>query len=296
MSKRSSYVLGILLTLILGSILQHYLCCGDSGASVGSDDKQALSKIGIFSFSGEDFKYGSKGSFIFLRDEFDHLPISYDSINLGIELLKKHLELHPDQNLSITGYAFSSEGNKSIFPNLGFARANSTKNYFVSKGISKERVFLDGKISNGILSQGDSLLEGVSFVLLRSDTESGLTDYGQLKQEINDNPIHLYFEVGQSTINISENDRSKMGKIIDYLDHVGDSELILTGHTDNTGDRAENFILGEARANFLKSYLINNGVQESMIKTSSKGPDEPIASNSTQEGRSLNRRVTINLF
>lgn len=155
---------------------------------------------------------------------------------------------------------------------------------------------MEGKLSERILSQGDSLLDGVSFMLSHVDTVSDPIDYAQLKQEINENPINLYFDVGESVINISDSDREKMSKIIDYLDRVSDAELIVTGHTDSTGNREENIALGADRAEFLKGYLIRNGVEEGQITTSSKGPDEPIADNSTEEGRSLNRRVTIKLI
>lgn len=296
MSKRISYVFGIILTLILGGILQYFICCKDSDTLMESKNGQSFRNFGIFSLNSKDFNYQSIGNFSFLREDFNYLPISYDSINIGIELLKEHLEIHPEKDLSITGYAFSSEENKSVFPNLGFARANSTKNYFILKGIAKERIYLEGKISEDLLDHSDTLVNGVSFLLFQSEGGTVNHDYNQIKKEINEDPIQLYFEVGQSSIFIAESDRVKMSKIIDYLDHVVDSGLILTGHTDDTGDRAGNFILGEARADFLKSYLIRNGVQESKITTSSKGPDEPIADNSTEEGRSQNRRVTVKIF
>jgi OmpA-OmpF porin, OOP family len=295
MSKQIGYVIGIVLTLILGGILQYFICCKHSDTTRESKNDTSFRNLGVFSLKGEDLDYRSIGNFTFLKEDYDYIPISYDSIIIGIELLKRHLETHPDKNLSITGYAFSSEENKSVFPNLGFARANSTKNYFISRGIAKERIYLEGKISDDLLDQQDTLVNGVSFLLFQLEEGIESTDYEQVKREINEDPIHLYFDVGQSSIFIGESDRVKMSKIMDYLDHVVDSELILTGHTDNTGDRADNFILGEARADFLKSYLIRNGVQESKIYTSSKGPDEPISDNSTEEGRSQNRRVTVKI-
>jgi outer membrane protein OmpA-like peptidoglycan-associated protein len=295
MSKQIGYVIGIVLTLILGGILQYFICCKHSDTTMESNNDTSFRNPGVFSLKGEDLDYRSIGNFTFLKEDYDHLPISYDSINIGIELLKRHLETHPEKNLSITGYAISWEENKSLFPNLGFARANSTKNYFTSRGIAKERIYLDGKIADDLLDQNDTLVSGVSFFLFQTEEGAESTDYVQIKKEINENPIHLYFEVGEASIFIGDSDRVKMSKIIDYLDHVVDSELILIGHTDNTGDRADNFILGEARAEFLKSYLVRNGVQESKINTSSKGPDEPIADNSTEEGRSQNRRVTVKI-
>lgn len=65
----------------------------------------------------------------------------------------------------------------------------------------------------------------------------------------------------------------------------------ISGHTDNTGGRATNKRLSIARANAVKEYLVTRGVDPSRVKTSGYGPDRPIASNSTKEGRAKNRRI-----
>ena len=61
------------------------------------------------------------------------------------------------------------------------------------------------------------------------------------------------------------------------------------------GSRTTNIKLGQERADFAKQYLINNGISDAKIKTSSQGPDSPIASNTTDEGRSKNRRTVVTL-
>ena len=67
------------------------------------------------------------------------------------------------------------------------------------------------------------------------------------------------------------------------------------GYTDNTGSRQYNLRLSESRANAVARYLQSQGVMGQRILTKGMGPDNPIASNDTPEGRAQNRRVEIRL-
>jgi len=67
------------------------------------------------------------------------------------------------------------------------------------------------------------------------------------------------------------------------------------GHTDNTGVASTNMRLGLNRANFAKTYLMQNGISEAKINTASKGQTSPIESNATKEGRAKNRRTVVTL-
>lgn len=72
-------------------------------------------------------------------------------------------------------------------------------------------------------------------------------------------------------------------------------KIDVDGHTDNTGGNELNQKLSESRANSVKQYLIDNGVEESRIVATGYGEDRPIADNKTAAGRSKNRRVEMHL-
>ncbi|HHU99264.1 MAG TPA: OmpA family protein [Bacteroidales bacterium] len=80
------------------------------------------------------------------------------------------------------------------------------------------------------------------------------------------------------------------------LDNDPAARVEVTGHTDITGTTSFNKELGLKRAEFVKSYLVNAGIKAEQIMTSSKGPSEPVASNSTPEGRAANRRSEIKVI
>ncbi|MFS2221514.1 OmpA family lipoprotein [Pantoea sp. B65] len=69
----------------------------------------------------------------------------------------------------------------------------------------------------------------------------------------------------------------------------------IVGYTDSTGTRALNMTLSQQRADSVGSALITQGVAANRIRTSGMGPDNPIASNSSAEGKAQNRRVEITL-
>jgi outer membrane protein OmpA-like peptidoglycan-associated protein len=69
--------------------------------------------------------------------------------------------------------------------------------------------------------------------------------------------------------------------------------FVIEGYTDSVGSAAYNEQLSKKRAEAVADYLTSHGVERAQIKTVGKGEENPIASNSTAEGRANNRRVEI---
>ena len=67
------------------------------------------------------------------------------------------------------------------------------------------------------------------------------------------------------------------------------------GHTDSTGSDAYNQDLSERRARSVANYLAMRGVSSARIRSQGFGEQYPVASNDTEEGRALNRRVEIKI-
>lgn len=67
--------------------------------------------------------------------------------------------------------------------------------------------------------------------------------------------------------------------------------VALIGHTDALGGRPANVSLSLARAQAVKEHLVARGVPADSLSTSGMGPDQPVASNATEEGRARNRRI-----
>lgn len=71
--------------------------------------------------------------------------------------------------------------------------------------------------------------------------------------------------------------------------------VVVVGHTDNTGSAAYNERLSLARAESVKKFLVDKGIEPNRIYTEGKGFRQPIADNNTAAGRQQNRRVEIEI-
>lgn len=71
-------------------------------------------------------------------------------------------------------------------------------------------------------------------------------------------------------------------------------QVNVTGHTDSRGSNAWNAVLSKHRAEAVKKYLVEHGIDATRFaSTEGMGPKVPVADNKTKEGRSKNRRVEI---
>ncbi len=70
-----------------------------------------------------------------------------------------------------------------------------------------------------------------------------------------------------------------------------DVKVEIAGHTDSVGRASSNFRLSDARANAVRNYLVEHGIEPSRLIAKGYGETKPIATNATKEGRAKNRRI-----
>jgi outer membrane protein OmpA-like peptidoglycan-associated protein len=87
--------------------------------------------------------------------------------------------------------------------------------------------------------------------------------------------------------------KEKLRTVAKTLKDQGSPPVRIEGHTDSTGSATENRKLSLDRADSVKSYLVSEGLPAAKITTVGKGPDVPVAENSSPEGRANNRRVEL---
>ena len=87
-----------------------------------------------------------------------------------------------------------------------------------------------------------------------------------------------------------------LNTIANTLREYNQTIVEVSGHTDSVGSDAANQTLSERRANAVSGYLIGQGLQRERFEVVGMGERYPIASNDTDEGRALNRRVEIRLL
>ena len=102
--------------------------------------------------------------------------------------------------------------------------------------------------------------------------------------------LRVFFDTNKS--NIKDQYKPEIAKVAEKLVEYPNATARIEGHTDNTGPRALNERLSLARANSVKSSLVNEyNVDPARLSTQGFAWDQPIADNKTKEGRAMNRRV-----
>lgn len=98
------------------------------------------------------------------------------------------------------------------------------------------------------------------------------------------------FEVDSAAL--QPNFRSSLDTVSEILAKYG-SDIRVVGHTDSTGSESYNQSLSERRAQTVMNYLVDHGVPARQLEAVGRGELEPVATNLTVEGRSMNRRVEL---
>ncbi len=100
-----------------------------------------------------------------------------------------------------------------------------------------------------------------------------------------------FFDFDKSVI--KPEGQAKLDDLVSKTKGIALEVIIAVGHTDSVGTAEYNQGLSERRASAVKDYLVSKGIEKNRVYTEGKGEKQPIASNSTSEGRAKNRRTEI---
>jgi outer membrane protein OmpA-like peptidoglycan-associated protein len=92
---------------------------------------------------------------------------------------------------------------------------------------------------------------------------------------------------------LKDNAKTNIQSLASSLNKYPNTDIKVIGHTDNIGAATYNQTLSEKRASSVKAYAVSQGVPTTRLIIVGKGLAEPIADNSTEDGRAQNRRVEI---
>jgi len=157
-------------------------------------------------------------------------------------------------------------GNTAIGAIAG-AAVGGTTGALIGKKMDKQAAELEAQLGNN--AEVERIGEGIKVTF-----ESG-----------------ILFETNKAELNFSS--RTALSKFAKTLMDYPDTNVMIYGHTDITGSDAINQPLSENRANAVKKYLVDEGVNGARITTQGMGSYSPVASNDTEAGRQQNRRVEI---
>ena len=104
----------------------------------------------------------------------------------------------------------------------------------------------------------------------------------------------ILFDIGKA--DLQESTKRQLADFAKTLEKYPDTNLVIEGHADATGPDDLNLRLSNQRADAVSGYLKSVGVKGNRLTEKGYGESQPIADNSTEEGRTKNRRVDIAVF
>ena len=167
----------------------------------------------------------------------------------------------------------------------------------ISRGqlkIDGSTVTLRGEVANEAQRQG--LASNVALSLNPTYTvNNGLrvsaSDQGILDSTLANRIVE--FESGKASLTPAG--RAILDEMANALLKLKGRKVDIIGHTDSVGLRATNQGLSQARAEAVKAYLASHGINGDLLTALGQGPDRPVASNDSAEGRARNRRIEFRL-
>ena len=128
---------------------------------------------------------------------------------------------------------------------------------------------------------------------VRTRTETEIIEREKVVEKIPDmQPLDgVTFEFDSATLTPNaEVVLNRIARDLDYHDHV---TVEIRGHTDSVGTEEYNMQLSEDRADAVRDYLVEQGIAADRITTRGFGESDPVATNETEKGRRLNRRIEM---
>jgi len=107
--------------------------------------------------------------------------------------------------------------------------------------------------------------------------------------------VSIYFPSGSAALD--ENAKAVLDtQVVEFAATFGGAYLRIAGNTDNVGSRDSNVRLSRARADAVARHLVSKGFERNKFEVIGNGPDKPVASNETEEGRAKNRRTDFEVI
>lgn len=122
----------------------------------------------------------------------------------------------------------------------------------------------------------------------------GIVKSDEIKKQLDEEGkavLHINFDTDKSTL--KADGKEAVAEIAKTMDADRDLKISIDGYTDNTGSAEHNLKLSQARAETVKEELVRSGIAADRLSAKGYGQENPIADNSTEEGKAQNRRVEL---
>jgi outer membrane protein OmpA-like peptidoglycan-associated protein len=169
----------------------------------------------------------------------------------------------------------------------------SPKSEAVTKGVvnNEKTSEKDQKPSTTDQEKLDETTEKTALSEIEGDKQTADSAYSDDTLSFAQRKKIIHFK--HNSMRLSDEAYEVLDQIVDFGSSNPVLKIIVEGYTDSLGHPVYNKNLSKMRAEVIKKYLVDKGMPAAKIETVGMGPDNPIASNETFEGRKQNRRIEI---
>jgi outer membrane protein OmpA-like peptidoglycan-associated protein len=216
---------------------------------------------------------------------------------LDIYTFEMRQDMQPNKTLWVQGKVYDNktkEGLPSAVELIDIAtgqvlskvQTNEGGNYLITLPLGKDYAFN--------VNRKGYLFYSKNFPFSKNVADSTYTiDIGLQTIEENSSVIlnNIFFDVNR--FELKQESIAELDKVVQLMNDNPDIKIEINGHTDNTGKAADNITLSENRAKSVIAYLQQQGISVTRLQYKGFGASKPIADNSTEEGRTQNRRTEL---
>jgi OOP family OmpA-OmpF porin len=247
--------------------------------------------------SGDDANYSIAASGLYA-----YMISSRNSIG-GTDIVRMKLkdEIKPKPVVLVTGRVLNQKTNKPLAASIsyqllpeggeaGIAHSNPADGSY--------KIVLSYGKNYGFLAKADSFLAVSDNLDL-----STVAEYKEITRDLYLVPVevgevlrlnNIFFDLAKASLR--DESIPELSRLLKYMQDNPVMEIELAGHTDNIGTDEANLHLSQERANAVKTYLLSKGIADTRVSAKGFGESKPVASNDTEEGRQLNRRLEFSIL
>lgn len=233
--------------------------------------------------------------------EYAYFVSSTNSIGVDdIFRVKLPTELKPKTVVMLSGIVRNQKDSLPLATKIIYSRLADGKELGIARSDSATGEF---KIALPAGEKYSFLAEAKGFIAVNQNIDlTGYTNYEEVKRDISMVRIqkgssirlnNIFFEFKE--FNLLPESFPELNRVIKFMKDNPEVSIEIQGFTDNIGTQDRNLKLSQKRAESVENYLIENGAPKERITSKGYGKDKPVADNSTDEGRTLNRRVEFQI-
>lgn len=237
------------------------------------------------------------------RGEEAYMVSSKNSLGGGSDIVKIKLikELRPNPVVLIKGKVFNAKTNEPIGAVVEYENLSDGKNMGVASsnpGTGEYKIVLPYGKNYGFMAYAEKYISVSDNLDL-----SSVAEYKEIVRDLYLVPLevgstirlnNIFFDLGKSTLRPES--YPELDRLAGLMTQNSKMQIELSGHTDNVGSDEANLKLSDDRARAVTDYLISLKIDAGRIQAKGYGETKPVATNDTEEGRQLNRRVEFTIL